>query len=275
MSWRKGVGALEVIPVIILTGPPRTPGTPPQSRKIAAMDSLNGKIAIVTGGTRGIGRAVASRLLQENCAVAICGRTRASVDRAVAELKPLGKIFGHPADVTDPAQVSAFFEAVDGSLGTPAILVNNAGEGVFRKVAEMTIEEWHRNIDLNLNGAFYCSREALARFSRGGGGFIVNISSLAGKNAFSRGAGYNASKFGLNGFTEAMMLDHRHDNVRVSSIMPGSVDTDFAGDLSNSRGDSSWMIAAEDVADAVVFVLRMPGRTMVSRLEMRPSRPQK
>jgi NAD(P)-dependent dehydrogenase (short-subunit alcohol dehydrogenase family) len=172
-------------------------------------------------------------------------------------------------------QVRAFFEAVDREFGALDILVNNAGEGVFRKVAEMTPEEWHRNIDLNLNGPFYCSREALARFERRGGGFIVNISSLAAKNAFSGGAGYNASKFGLNGFSEALMLDHRYDHVRVSTIMPGSVDTGFSGGPSKRSGDTSWMIASEDVAEAVVMVLRMPARTMVSRVEMRPSCPGK
>jgi NAD(P)-dependent dehydrogenase (short-subunit alcohol dehydrogenase family) len=238
------------------------------------MENLSGKTAIVTGGTRGIGRAIAERLLREGAAVAICGRTRETVDQAVAAMQPLGTVFGYPADVRRIEDVRRFFKAVDGALRALDILVNNAGEGVFRKVGEMTPEEWHRNIDLNLNGAFYCAREALARFG-GRGGFIVNISSLAGKNAFSGGAGYNAAKAGLNLFTEALMLDHRHDNVRVSTIMPGSVDTEFAGDPAKRQGDTSWMIAPEDVAEAVAMVLRMPARTMVSRVEMRPSRPRK
>jgi NADP-dependent 3-hydroxy acid dehydrogenase YdfG len=172
-------------------------------------------------------------------------------------------------------QVSRFFQAVEREFGGLDILVNNAGEGVFHKVGEMTPEEWHRNIDLNLNGAFYCSREALAQFARRGGGFIVNISSLAAKNPFSGGAAYNASKFGINGFTEAMMLDHRYDHVRVSSIMPGSVDTEFGGEAHKRAGDKSWMIAPEDVAEVVTLVLRMPARTMVSHVEMRPSEPRK
>src|ERR1017187_3715455 len=194
------------------------------------MESLSGKIAIVTGGTRGIGRAVTQLLLREGAAVAICGRKQESLDRAVAAMKPLGRLFGLAADVSDPGQVERFFLAVDAEFGGLDILINNAGAGVFRKVGDMTPEEWHRNIDLNLNGPFYCSREALPRFARRGGGFIVNISSLAAKNAFSGGAAYNASKAGLNLFTEALMLDHRHDNVRVSSIMPGSVDTEFGAD---------------------------------------------
>jgi NAD(P)-dependent dehydrogenase (short-subunit alcohol dehydrogenase family) len=239
------------------------------------MESLSGKFAAVTGGTRGIGRAIAERLLREGVAVAICGRTRESVDRAVDAMQPLGRIFGHPADITKTGDVAAFFAAVDREFPGLDILVNNAGEGVFRKVGVMTHEEWHRNIDLNLNGAFYCSREALARFSKRGGGFIVNISSLAGKNAFSGGAAYNAAKAGLNLFAEALMLDHRNENIRVCSIMPGSVDTGFGGDAAKRQGDTSWMIAPEDVAESVAMVLRMPGRTMVSRVEMRPSKPQK
>jgi 3-oxoacyl-[acyl-carrier protein] reductase len=239
------------------------------------METLSGKVAAVTGGTRGIGRAIAERLLREGASVAICGRSPESTARAAAEMQSLGKACGCAADVTDPSQVRGFFQAVDREFGALDILVNNAGEGVFRKVAEMTADEWHRNIDLNLNGPFYCSREALSRFQKRGGGFIVNISSLAAKNAFSGGAGYNASKFGLNGFTEALMLDHRYENVRVSTIMPGSVDTGFSGGPSKRSGDTSWMIASEDVAEAVVMVLRMPARTMVSRVEMRPSRPKK
>jgi len=240
------------------------------------MESLSGKTAVVTGGTRGIGRAIAERLLREGCQVAICGRKQPSVDRAVAEMKPLGRISGHAADITQVEAVRKFFTAIDGEFGALDILVNNAGEGVFRKVADMADEDWHRNIELNLNGAFYCSREALARFlRRGSGGFIVNISSLAGKNPFSGGAAYNASKFALNGFTEAMMLDHRNDNVRVTSIMPGSVNTEFSGGPSDRSGDLSWMIAPEDVAEVVATVVRMPARTMVSRVEMRPSKPKK
>jgi len=230
---------------------------------------------VVTGGTRGIGLAIAEKLLREGASVAICGRNRQSLDRAVEALAGLGPLLAHSADVTRPDQVRAFFQAVDAHFGGLDILVNNAGAGVFHKVADMTVEEWHRNIDLNLSGPFYCSREALARFRARGAGFIVNISSLAGKNAFSGGAGYNASKFGLNGFTEAMMLDHRYDNVRVTSIMPGSVNTGFSGGPSDRTGDVSWMIAPEDVAEVVALVLKMPARTMVSRVEMRPSRPKK
>jgi NAD(P)-dependent dehydrogenase (short-subunit alcohol dehydrogenase family) len=238
------------------------------------MDTLSGKIATVTGGTRGIGRAIAERLLREGCRVAICGRRQESVDRAVTDMQPLGDIYGLAADIAQSLQVERFFEAVDRQFGGLDILVNNAGEGVFRKVGDMTVEEWRRNIDLNLNGAFYCAHAALSRFGQRGG-FIVNISSLAAKNPFSGGAGYNASKFGLNGFSEALMLDHRYDNVRVCSVMPGSVATEFSGDAAKRAADAAWKVAPEDVAEVVTLVLRMPARTMVSQVEMRPSKPKK
>ena len=237
------------------------------------MESLKGKTALVTGGTRGIGRAIAESLLREGASVSICGRTEDSTSRAVAAMKHLGAIFGHAADITRLDEVRELFRAVDREFPRLDILINNAGQGTFRKVGEMTPEEWHRNIDLNLNGAFYCAHEALARF-RDGGGFIVNISSLAAKNAFTGGAAYNASKAGLNLFSEATMLDHRYDKVRVCSVMPGSVATQFSGERAASD-DADWKIAPEDVADAVITVLRMPARTTISRVEMRPSRPKK
>jgi 3-oxoacyl-[acyl-carrier protein] reductase len=240
------------------------------------MESLTGKFAAVTGGTRGIGRAIVERLLREGASVALCGRTRDSAERTAAALSGLGRVFGVGADVRNEHEVRAFFAAIDREFPRLDILINNAGAGIFKKVAEMSPDDWRLNIELNLNGAFYCTREALPRFGQSGSGFVVNISSLAGKNAFSGGAGYNAAKAGLNLFTEALMLDHRQENIRVCSIMPGSVDTEFSGDPGKPRaGDNSWMIAPEDVAEAVALVLQMPARTMISRIEMRPAKPRK
>ncbi len=236
---------------------------------------LKDKHAVVTGASQGIGLAVAKALASEGAHVAICGRNQKLLEKAVVEIqeKKGGKVVGHVADVSDSRQVADFFHRVDGDLGGLDILINNAGFGVFRATAELTVEEWDKLIGTNLSGAFYCSREALARFERNrNGGFIINISSLAGKNPFAGGAAYNASKFGMNGFSEAMMLDHRNDNVRVSYIMPGSVATHFGGPESANK---SWKIAPEDVAEVVLDILRMPQRTLISRIEMRPSRPQK
>ncbi len=234
--------------------------------------SLEGKLAVVTGGTRGIGLAITEALLGSGASVAICGRSEEGVAKTVSALGRNGRILaGKAADVSDPGDVRAFFEFVDRQLGGLDILVNNAGVGFFSSVADTSLENWLRTIGTNLNGAFYCSREALARFRKRGGGFIVNISSLAGKNPFAGGAAYNASKFGLNGFSEAMMLDHRYDNVRVSYIMPGSVETEF----SPGSPPADWKIAPRDVADIVLAVLRMPERTLISRVEVRPSKPRK
>jgi NAD(P)-dependent dehydrogenase (short-subunit alcohol dehydrogenase family) len=234
---------------------------------------LEGKHVLVTGGTRGIGRAIAATLSGAGASVAICGRSADSVSKAVSELSKNTNqtVVGTTADVRDEDQVAALFQFVDEKLGGLDILVNNAGVGLFKPMGDMSVKEWRRVVDTNLTGAFLCCREALARFRNQTGGFIVNISSLAGKNPFAGGAAYNASKFGLNGFTEAMMMDHRHDNVRVSYIMPGSVDTEFSH--RPSAGAAAWKIAAEDVAQIVVDVLRMPERTLISRVEVRPSKP--
>jgi NAD(P)-dependent dehydrogenase (short-subunit alcohol dehydrogenase family) len=234
---------------------------------------LSNKVAVVTGGTRGIGRAISERLLREGSAVAFCGRSDDSVARASEEMGKIGgKLFGERVDVSDPDAVSRFFQHVDEKFGDLQILVNNAGIGVFRRTVDLSIEDWRKTLDVNLSGAFYCSRQALQRFNNRGGGYIINIGSLAGKNAFSGGAAYNASKFGLHGFTEAMMLDHRYDSVRVSEIMPGSVATEFG---SGSGTSEDWKIAPQDVADVVVALLQTPERTLISLVEMRPSKPRK
>ncbi len=235
--------------------------------------TLSGKIAIVTGATKGIGRAVAESLLQQGAKVAICSRTAAHVEQTVTELSASYKsrIVGLATDVGDAAKVSEFFQFVDERLGPPDVLVNNSGLGIFSSVGEMSVEQWRTVLRTNLDGVFYCSREAVQRMKNKGGGFIVNISSLAGKNPFAGGAAYNASKFGVNGFSEAMMLDHRNDNIRVSYVMPGSVDTEF----NNHSTGASWKIAPEDIAGIVVHILTMSERTLISRVEVRPSRPQK
>lgn len=234
---------------------------------------LEGKTAIVTGGTRGIGRAIAHSLAAAGAAVGICGRSQDGTEKAVAELaaETTSQIIGKALDVRSDAAVTAFFEYVDSHFSEIDILVNNAGIGIFSPVGSLSFEDWRATIETNLSGCFYCCREALPRMQRDKGGYIFNISSLAGKNPFAGGAAYNASKFGMNGFSEALMLDHRRDNIRVTYIMPGSVDTDFS-----SRTESApWKIAPQDIADIVLALLRLPERTTVSRVEVRPSVPPK
>lgn len=247
------------------------------------IENIENKVAMVTGGTRGIGRAIAARLLDEGLRVAICGTRQKSVDAATEELagndlSRKSRIFGMIADVSRLDHVKRFIAAVQQKFGAIHILVNNAGAGTFASVAELAPEAWEKTIGLNLTGAYYCCHEIMPIFKQRGGGDIVNIGSLAGVNAFAGGGAYNASKFGLVGFTEAMMLDHRQEGVRVSLVMPGSVDTEFGGHASSDaagveRRKSDWKIAPEDIADIVVCVLRMPGRTTVSRVDVRPTRP--
>ena len=234
---------------------------------------LSGKTAVVTGATRGIGFAVARALSDAGATVAICGRSQDRVNEAVIRLTEASqrKVVGKAADVRGSTEVEALFDWVDKETGGPDILVNNAGLGVMKSTAELTVEEWRQTIETNLSGAVYCSREALRRMKNRGGGYIINIGSLAGKNAFAGGAAYNASKFGLNGLSEAMMLDHRYDNVRVSHIMPGSVDTEF----STRSAQADWKIAPEEIGEIVLMLLRMPERTLVSRVEVRPAKPRK
>ena len=237
--------------------------------------TLSNLVCLVTGATRGIGRAIASMLLQEGASVAICGRRQEAVDEAVNTLRTEtgGKVAGKAADVRNYEQVGALFQFIDESFGGLDVLVNNAGVGVFRSITELSIQDWQYTIETNLSGVFYCSREALFRFGTRGGGYIVNMSSLAGKNPFAGGAAYNASKFGLTGLSEAMMLDKREENVRVSYIMPGSVATEFGGH--GADAGSEWKIWPDDVAEIVRMLLRMPKRTLISRVEVRPARPKR
>lgn len=238
---------------------------------------IRDRVAIVTGGTRGIGRAIAARLLQEGAKVAICGTRQESIAEAVASLAAgPEKLFGAVADVSRLDEVRQFVNAVKDRFDGIHILVNNAGSGTFASAAELAPAEWEHMIGINLTGAYYCCHEVLPVLMQGGGGDIINIGSLAGKNPFAGGAGYNASKFGLNGFTEALMLDHRNDGIRASTIMPGSVDTDFGGQPgSGAKSGNEWKIAPEDIAEIVVHLLRMDARTTISRVEVRPSRPAK
>jgi len=232
---------------------------------------LDGIVSLVTGGTKGIGLAVAEQLGSAGSKVAICARSDSDVDREVAGLRGRGfEAWGMVCDVRDHAACTAFVEGAAAHFGRVDVLVNNAGVGAFAPIQDMSADDWHWQIETNLNGVFYCSKAAIPHLMKNGGGWIINIASLASRNAFSGGAAYNASKFGLLGMTEAMMLDLRHDGIRCSIVMPGSVDTEFRG--GDVQGDS-WKLGADDVARAVMDLLRYPGRAHPSRIELRPSRP--
>lgn len=230
------------------------------------------RTALVTGGSRGIGRAVVEALGEEGFQVFFCSKRQASVEEALGELRDRfgDRVQGQVVDVRSQEEVEAWVGAVLGRAGHLDVLVNNAGLGHFGAVTELTGEQWREMIEVNLNGAFYVLRAVARAMRQRGAGFIFNIASLAGRNAFAGGAAYNASKFGLVGMSEAAMLDLRHDGVRVATVLPGSVDTAF-----HSREDTEWMMRPEDVARVVTDFLRFPERTLPSRIEMRPSQPPK
>jgi NAD(P)-dependent dehydrogenase (short-subunit alcohol dehydrogenase family) len=235
---------------------------------------LAGKVAIVTGGTRGIGLAVARDLAAAGASVVASGLRERSVARAREELAVFGGRFRPVvADVRRAPDVEALMRQATDGFGGLDILVNNAGIGRFVNVSDMTVETWSEMIDTNLTGVFLCSRAAIPIMRARGGGWIVNVSSLAGRNSFAGGAAYCATKAGLNGFTESLMEEVRFDGIRVSLIVPGSVATEFSGHA--VRDEDAWKLAAADVSQAVMDLLRHPARSLPSRVEIRPAVPRR
>jgi 3-oxoacyl-[acyl-carrier protein] reductase len=237
--------------------------------------NLQNKTAIVTGGTKGVGRGIAETLLREGVSVCISARHQKEIDEAVEHLNELGhgQALGLVCDVRDFEQVKRLINQASKKLGGLDILVNNAGIGTFETVEETSPEDFRAVLETNLFGVFYCCHEAIPQMKKRGGGYIINISSLAGVNAHPRMAAYNASKFGLNGFSEALMQEVRHDNIKVSYIMPGSVNTEFGGD--SPSDEKSWQLTPQDIARVVIDLLQHEGRALPSRVEIRPSKPPK
>ena len=235
---------------------------------------LENVVAVVTGGSRGIGLGIASALVASGARAVITGRDRVQLDAAASQIGGGGgSLHAVVADVRKPDDAARAIDAAVAQFGGLDVLVNNAGVGVFASVADMSAAEWQRVIETNLNGVFYCSHAAIPHLRRRGGGWIINISSLAGKNPFVGGAAYCASKAGLNAFSEALMQEVRYDNIRVSYIMPGSVATGFAG--RGASGEADWKTQPEDVAELVLELITFPSRSLPSRIELRPSRPKK
>jgi len=236
---------------------------------------LRGRTAIVTGSSKGIGYSIAESLARANANVVVSARNGAEVAEAARRLESAGegKVLGIPCDVGKLDDVKRLVRETVDQLGGLDILVNNAGFGVFAPVDEFDPETWDQLIATNLSGVFYCCHEAIPHLRDSRDAWIINIASLAGKNPFAGGAAYNASKFGLVGFSEALMLDVRQQGIRVSYIMPGSVETYFNG---NEPGESgAWKIQPEDIGQVVMELLALPSNSLVSRVEMRPSRPPK
>jgi len=237
--------------------------------------NLQNKIAIVTGGTKGIGRGIAEALIHEGVSVCISARHKSEIDDAAAHLNELGggRATGFACDVRDYDQIRALINATVKELGGLDILVNNAGIGIFDTVEETSPEDFRAVLETNLFGVFYCCHEAIPQMKKRGSGYIINISSLAGANPHPRMAAYNASKFGLNGFSEALMQEVRQDNIKVSYIMPGSVNTEFGGD--SPSDEQSWQLTPADIARVVIDLLHHDARSLPSRVEIRPSKPPK
>ncbi len=223
---------------------------------------LTGKVAIVTGGSKGIGRAIADALVREGASVAIASRATTSVEGMLAI----------QADVGRAADASRLVDETVRRFGGLDILINNAGVGFFGRIAEMPVEQWDETFATNLSGPFYCARAAIPRLRARGGGWIINISSLASKNPFVNGGAYCASKTALNAFSEVLMQEVRYDDIKVSCILPGSVRTQFSG---HDEAGGDWKVDPQDVADVVLDLLRQTPRSLSSRIELRPSKPGK
>lgn len=236
------------------------------------MSTLDKSVAVVTGGTKGIGFAIAEKLVRAGANVFICGRNRSELRNAVADLSKHGNVGGEICDVRSEDQVRQMLEECERLFGGIDILVNNAGMGIFGKtVEELSGDEFRQTLETNLFGVFYSCHHALPSMKRRGGGYIFNISSLAGQNAHPRMAAYNASKFGLNGFSESLMQEVRQDNIKVSYICPGSVNTYFGNDTPSD--EKAWQLQPEDIAQVVIDLLAMNPRALPSKVEIRPSRP--
>jgi NAD(P)-dependent dehydrogenase (short-subunit alcohol dehydrogenase family) len=238
-----------------------------------ARSQISGLSAIVTGSTKGIGRAIAESLVRAGCNVAVSSRHADDAEetaRALSKLGP-GRAIGRSCDVQDYGQCADMVAETVLAFGRLDILVNNAGIGIFGKAGDLTPTQWRSVIGTNLDGLYFCTHAALPHLRKANGAWILNIASLAGKNPFAGGAAYNASKFGVVGFSEALMMDVRQDNIRVSYIMPGSVATHFNDHTPNEQ--DAWKIQPEDVAQIVMDLLAMPPRTLPSRVEVRPSKP--
>jgi len=238
------------------------------------MNNIKGKVALITGGSKGIGYGVAEALLNQGLKVAITSRSQDSVDKAAEDLAARTNtdkhILGLEADVRHMEHQERAVEKTIEQFGQLDIVIANAGLGHFGSIENLTADQWQEVIDTNLTGAFYSIKASVEALKKSKG-YYITISSLAGANFFAGGSAYNASKFGVTGFTQAVMLDLRQHGVKVSTIMPGSVSTHFNGNEPSEKG--AWKIQIEDLGEMVVDLLKMNPRTLPSKIEVRPTTP--
>jgi 3-oxoacyl-[acyl-carrier protein] reductase len=237
------------------------------------MGELRNKVVLITGGSKGIGFGVAEALINEGARVALTSRHQKAAEEAADRLNKMGKgeAMGLVADVRDALAQEKAVDAVVKKWGTLDVLVANAGLGHFGNIETLTPDQWNETIDTNLTGVFYSIKSSIAALKRSKG-YIITVASLAGTNFFAGGSAYNASKFGLVGFTQAVMLDLRGHGIKVTTIMPGSVSTEFSG--AHPNPEDSWKIQPEDIGQIVVDLLKMHPRTLPSKVEVRPSMPK-
>ncbi|RXG23610.1 SDR family oxidoreductase [Leeuwenhoekiella aequorea] len=240
------------------------------------MEKFKNKVALITGGTKGIGRGVAEALLELGMNVVITSRSLENATDVAKELqdKYSGKadVLGVEADVRNyESQEQAVKKTIE-KFGQLDVLVANAGLGHFANIKDLSVEQWQETIDTNLSGVFYSVKASVDHLKKAQG-YIFTISSLAGTNFFAGGSAYNASKFGVTGFTQAMMLDLRDDDIKVSTIMPGSVATHFNDH--NPSAEDAWKIQSEDIGELIVDLLKLNPRALPSKIEVRPSKPPK
>jgi 3-oxoacyl-[acyl-carrier protein] reductase len=237
--------------------------------------NIKGKVAVVTGASKGIGRATALMLAKNGAHVAISARTSKLLDEVAQEITGLGsRVFAYAGDMSNESDIKAFIDQTVTQLGGIDILINNAGFGYFQNISDFSTEAWDDMFNLNVRGLFICTRESLPFLRDAGESIVVNVASLAGKNAFVSGGGYAATKHAVVGFSRCLMLEERKNGVRVLLICPGSVDTNF---FDNHHGGSDVkkgrILKPEDVAESIVHMIKQPQRAMVSEIDIRPSNP--
>ncbi len=233
---------------------------------------LKGLVALVTGAGKGIGRAIALRLASEGAIVALNARTQADLEAVRSEILNLGgNALVVPADITDDTATGKIFGQIDREFGRLDILINNAGRGSFAPVRDLQVADLDAMWNLNVRALFQCTKYALIRMEKQGKGAIVNVASLAGRNAFVGGAGYAATKWALIGFSRCLMLEVREKNIRVVTVCPGSVDTEFSG--GHDPVQATKILAPEDVAEATLAALTLHPRALMSEIDIRPTNP--